>query len=106
MPAPVLVRLSFRLHRCPATDRDGAGLHPGPPAVLLEELEQLRSAGTTPRPDVAGRDLALLDVGVRIQGDAEQVVARVAGRDALRTPVVRDADLVHDPAALEPQRAH
>ena len=29
--------------------------HPGPPAVLLEELQQLRPARTASRPDVAGR---------------------------------------------------
>src|SRR3954468_15518926 len=48
------------LVRCPAVDPDLARLHPGPAAVGLHQLQQLRSAGTPSRPDVRGADLVLL----------------------------------------------
>ena len=77
---------------------DPARLHPGPPAVGLDELHQLRATRTAAGPDVGGADLVLLDVGVGVEHDAEQVVGGVSGRDAAVGPVVRHADLVHDGA--------
>src|SRR4051794_36894704 len=73
-----------------------------PVAVTLHVRQQVRAGGSTPGPDVAGADLALLDQHVRVQSDADQVVRRVAGDQALAAEVVRQPDLVQG-ATLDAQ---
>src|SRR5688572_21061580 len=74
--------------RVAAVHAHPAGIHSGPAAVALDEFEQVGPAWAPPGHDVAGADLGLLDVGVRIHDDAQQVVGRVAGGDARVGPVV------------------
>ena len=66
-----------------------------------DEVQQRRPARPSARPDVAGGHLRLLDVHVRVEGDPEQVVGRVAADHGVAAdpPVVRQPDLVHRPAA-------
>src|SRR5690606_9517151 len=98
---------------CPATSATGpeswlpigtSGVS-GPALVRLDQLAQIRPAWPPAGQDVAGRRLRLLDVDVRVQGDAEQVVAGVACRQAVAAPVVGDPDLVYRPP-LHPQRPY
>jgi hypothetical protein len=81
----------------------------GPRAGLVvgDEAEQLLAPRPAARVDVAGSGLGLLDLHVGVEGNAEQVVGRVAGYDGLvsRAPVVRQPDLVHL-AAGDNQRGH
>src|SRR3954447_18844250 len=108
-PLPSRARLLLpgrRLDRRAPVAAHPARLHPGPPAVGLDELHQLRPARPAARPDVGGADLVLLDVGVRVQHDAQQVVGRVAGRQPALGPVVGHPDLVHDRAVGQPDRPH
>src|SRR3712207_5996081 len=81
-------------HRVAPVDPHAAGVHPGPAAVVLHELDQLRPARAPARHDVGGADLVLLDVGVRVEHDAQQVVGRVAGGDACVGPVVGQVSAV------------
>ena len=69
----------------------------GPAAVFLDVREQGFSDRTAARLDVAGADLALLDQHVRVQDDADQVVRRVTGDQALAAPVVGQPGLMDDP---------
>src|SRR3954468_22322870 len=89
MPVPSPFRRSSRVLRCPAAHGDVSGLDAGAPAVSLHELHQFLAPRTPSGPDVAGGRLALLDVRVRIEHDAQEVVAGVTGGDAGLAPVVR-----------------
>src|SRR2546421_1758298 len=70
-----------------------------------DQFEQLRAARPSTGPYVAGRRLDLLDVHVRVEGDRGEVVARIAGRQPSRAPVVRHPDLVQS-APLHHDRRH
>ena len=71
-----------------------------PSTVVVDQTPQSGAGRTAARTDVAGGDLGLLDVHVRVEGDPEQVVGRVAADDGLAadTPVVGQAHLVDLPA--------
>ena len=73
--------------------------------VPVDVGQERRPPGPPSRDHVAGAGLGLLDVDVRVEGHAEQVVGRVAGGEGggAGAPVVGDPDLVHDPA-VDPQR--
>src|SRR5919199_2984240 len=90
---------------CPSPTADCALLLAGgDPRVRRDELRQRAAPRAAAGEDVARRRLDLLDVDVRVERDREEVVRRVAGREALAAPVVGQPDLVHL-AALHGQRA-
>src|SRR5450759_3550073 len=94
-------RISLVAQDVARLDRDA-----GPAAVLLDESQQVGTGWAPAWLDVAGGCLGLLDVHVRVQGHAEQVVGAVAADDrsaATYSPVVGQPDLV-DLAAVDDQR--
>src|ERR1700730_1353524 len=66
----------------------------GPLLVVADQLAQRGPPGPAPWSDVAGERLDFLDVHVRVQGQVGQLVRRVAGRQAVRSPVPGQPDLV------------
>ena len=87
-------------------DRVVAGLDRCAGAGLVVGDQASSSAPVRPaaRTDVAGSGLGLLDLHVRVQRHAEQVVGRVTADDGVTAdaPVVRQPDLVHGAAADRP----
>src|SRR3984957_983779 len=76
----------------------------GPLPVLSHEFGPGRTSRPATRADVTGRHLAFLNVDVRVKQHRQQVIDRVAGDNALAAPVIRQADLVDDALAGNPQR--
>ena len=95
----VVQRAEQAVAHCAAASR----ADPGPPTVVLDVGPQRGAGRPGSGPHVAGRDLALLDVHVRVGDDAEQVVHHVAGGQPAGPEVVGHPDLVHG-LPLHPQR--
>ena len=61
----------------------------------FEILEGRASAWPPAGRDVAHQPFGFHDPHVRLLGDRDQIVGRVAGDEAARAPVIRQADLVN-----------
>src|SRR3954453_23915807 len=71
----------------------------------VEIVERGAAARTPSRRDVTDQSLAFHDPDVGLFGNGDEIVGRVAGDQALRAPVVRQANLVQH-APVDPQRRH